>query len=45
MHLFQPNSYGLASAEGNATMIMGVWAVVQVLILIFFGKKKVVDKA
>lgn len=36
---------GLASAEGNATMIMGVWAVVQVLILIFFGKKKVVDKA
>ncbi|AGO17473.1 solute:sodium symporter family transporter [Glaesserella parasuis] len=36
---------GLASTEGNATMIMGVWAVVQVLILIFFGKKKVVDKA
>ncbi|MDG4924065.1 solute:sodium symporter family transporter, partial [Glaesserella parasuis] len=36
---------GLASAEGNATMIMGVWAVVQVLILIFFGKKKMVDKA
>ncbi|MCT8785094.1 solute:sodium symporter family transporter [Glaesserella parasuis] len=36
---------GLASAEGDATMIMGVWAVVQVLILIFFGKKKVVDKA
>ncbi|AUI66625.1 MULTISPECIES: solute:sodium symporter family transporter [Glaesserella] len=36
---------GLASPEGNATMIMGVWAVLQVLILIFFGKKKVVDKA
>ena len=31
---------GLASPEGNATLILGVWAVLQVIIIAVLGRKQ-----